>query len=195
MTILWSNGQWLDAGDFTVTPTDRGITLGLGLFETILAVDGAPVFGERHLARLRAGCARLGWHLELPDDGTQVMRQLLHWNHLTTGQSKIRIAISGGSGPLDALALGADHQICMTAAPVAAAPPTTTANLSPWVRNERSPLAGLKCASYAENLIAMDHAAGHSSLVAGKAEEVLGFIGKHIATRDRRFADFVRSGQ
>lgn len=43
--------------------------------------------------------------------------------------------------------------------------------------------------------IATDHATGHSSLVTGKAEEVLGFIGRHIATRDRRFADFVRSGQ
>jgi branched-subunit amino acid aminotransferase/4-amino-4-deoxychorismate lyase len=29
---------------------------------------------------------------------------------------------------------------------------------SPFPRNERSPLAGLKCASYAENLIALDHA-------------------------------------
>lgn len=44
------------------------------------------------------------------------------------------------------------------------------------------------------NQIAADHAAGNSSLVAGKAEAVLGFIGNHIATRDRRFADFVRSG-
>lgn len=43
--------------------------------------------------------------------------------------------------------------------------------------------------------IAADHAAGHSSLVPGKAAEILGFIGNHIATRDRRFADFVRSGQ
>ncbi|MCX7148036.1 MAG: hemerythrin family protein, partial [Rhodocyclales bacterium] len=34
--------------------------------------------------------------------------------------------------------------------------------------------------------IAADHAAGHSSLVSGKAAEVLGFIGNHIATRDRR---------
>jgi hemerythrin len=45
------------------------------------------------------------------------------------------------------------------------------------------------------NRISADHAAGDSALVSGKAEEVLGFIGKHIATRDRRFADFVRSGQ
>ena len=42
--------------------------------------------------------------------------------------------------------------------------------------------------------IAADHAAGNSSLVAGKTEEVLAFIGHHIDTRDRRFADYVRNG-
>jgi hemerythrin-like metal-binding protein len=43
--------------------------------------------------------------------------------------------------------------------------------------------------------IAADHAAGNSALVPGKAEHALDFVGNHIATRDRRFADFVRSGQ
>lgn len=43
--------------------------------------------------------------------------------------------------------------------------------------------------------IATAHAAGHSVLVASKATEVLGFIGNHIATRDRRFAAYVSSGQ
>jgi len=43
--------------------------------------------------------------------------------------------------------------------------------------------------------VAADHAAGHASRVSGKAEAVLGFIGEHIATCDRRFADFVRNGQ
>lgn len=42
--------------------------------------------------------------------------------------------------------------------------------------------------------IAADHAAGNSSLVAGKTETVLAFIGHHIDTRDRRFADYLRSG-
>lgn len=41
----------------------------------------------------------------------------------------------------------------------------------------------------------IEHAAGHSALVCGKAAEVLKFIIHHIETRDRRFADFVRSGQ
>ncbi len=43
--------------------------------------------------------------------------------------------------------------------------------------------------------IATDHAAGGSALVAGKADEALAFIGHHISTRDKRLADFVRSGR
>lgn len=41
--------------------------------------------------------------------------------------------------------------------------------------------------------IAASHALGDPALIAGQATELLGFIGKHIATRDRRFADYVRN--
>lgn len=42
--------------------------------------------------------------------------------------------------------------------------------------------------------IAARHAAGDATLLAGAAADALAFIGKHIATRDRRFADAVRNG-
>jgi len=158
MTHLWCNGQWLDANDFPASPSDRGLTLGLGLFETILAIDGEPVFAELHQKRLRESCARLAWHPNLPDFAP-IMKELMQRAHHTTGRTKIRLAITSGTGSLDQLALGADHLIWMSAAPVDPPPPTITANLSPWTRNQTSPLAGLKCASYAENLVALDHAA------------------------------------
>lgn len=41
--------------------------------------------------------------------------------------------------------------------------------------------------------IASEHARGDSALVAGRAAESLEFIGRHIATRDRRFSDYVRN--
>lgn len=41
--------------------------------------------------------------------------------------------------------------------------------------------------------IAASHTRGESALVAGRAAETLDFIGNHIATRDRRFADYVRN--
>ena len=44
---------------------DRGFTLGDGLFETILFVDGAPRLWGEHFDRLARGCAVLG--LPKPD--------------------------------------------------------------------------------------------------------------------------------
>ncbi len=41
--------------------------------------------------------------------------------------------------------------------------------------------------------IATNHSLGNSALIAGKVEDVLGFIQQHIATRDRHFAEMVRS--
>lgn len=43
----------------SVPVADRGLQYGDGLFETIAVVDGGPCLWDRHLARLRAGCARL----------------------------------------------------------------------------------------------------------------------------------------
>ncbi|MCI3135369.1 aminotransferase class IV [Phenylobacterium aquaticum] len=46
---------------------DRGLLLGDGLFETVLAVNGDLVRLEAHLDRMAAGCAVLG--LPAPDRG------------------------------------------------------------------------------------------------------------------------------
>ncbi len=42
-----------------VDVSDRGFQYGDGLFETIEVLQGKPVFLERHLSRLAAGCRRL----------------------------------------------------------------------------------------------------------------------------------------
>jgi branched-chain amino acid aminotransferase len=158
MSQLWCNGQWLDVLDFAISPNDRGLMHGLGLFETILAVDGRPIFVDLHLARLHAACLRLGWQMEFPDL-EKIIVELITLNGLKAGRARIRLSITGGSGLLQDLTLGADHLVWLTAVPAADAPNTTRVNLSPWPRNERSPLVGLKCASYAENLLALEHAA------------------------------------
>lgn len=157
MTQIWCNGQWLDVSEFPSSPMDRGAILGFGLFETMLALDGAAVFADQHLARLQQACSRLSWNVFLPDfQGTAA--ELLARNGLTAGRARVRLAITGGSGPIHDLTLGSDHLVWMTALAATEPPASLTACLSPWPRNERSPLAGLKCASYAENLFALDHA-------------------------------------
>ncbi len=47
--------------DTAVPADDRGFQYGDGLFETIAVRDGVALLWSRHLARLLAGCARLGW--------------------------------------------------------------------------------------------------------------------------------------
>ncbi|MFQ5938682.1 MAG: aminodeoxychorismate lyase [Alphaproteobacteria bacterium] len=40
--------------------SDRGLYYGDGLFETVAVHNGRPEFWDRHMARLREGCTRLG---------------------------------------------------------------------------------------------------------------------------------------
>ena len=55
----------------TVPLADRGLNYGDGLFETMRLHDGAVPLLDRHLARLEAGCERLG----LPWPGQEQLRQ------------------------------------------------------------------------------------------------------------------------
>lgn len=158
MKCLWCNGRWLDPLDFSISPTDRGLMHGLGLFETLLALNGVPVFTERHLARLTGSCESLGWSFSHPDM-RESMVELLRRNDLTNGRARIRLAVTGGSGVIQDLSPGKDHLAWMTASPAPELPDATSAIVSPWPRNEHSALKGLKCASYAENIIALQHAA------------------------------------
>ena len=153
---IWCNGDFLD-GPLSVSPADRGLTNGLGLFETVLALDGKPVALDLHLARMKDGAARLGWSLDHEDLGHEIPK-LLARKALEEGRGRVRIAMTGGAGDLRNLARGADGLLWITAAACPPPPESVALVTSAFPRNERSPLAGLKCASYAESLIALDAA-------------------------------------
>lgn len=158
MSWIWCNGEFLK-GPLAVSPADRGLTHGLGLFETLLALDGRPLALEWHLARMRAGAARLGLEAgTLGEEIGGVMAALLERTGLDRGRARLRLALSAGSGDLRMLARGQDALLWITAALCPPAPESVTLVSADFPRNERSPLAGLKCASYAENLVALDQA-------------------------------------
>jgi branched-chain amino acid aminotransferase len=152
----WCNGEFLK-GPLAVSPIDRGLTNGLGLFETLLAVDGKPVALELHLARMTAGAERLGWSFE-GEEIEPAIAELLVRCGLERGRSRVRVAMTAGAGDLKSLERGPGSLLWITATPCPLPPASVTLATVPFPRNERSPLAGLKCASYAENLIALDHA-------------------------------------
>lgn len=157
MNILWCNGDWVDGRDLSVSSQDRGLLHGLGLFETMLAVDGRVVFVDRHLDRFKSAVARLGWELSLA--GVEdAMSELLKKNQLDQGRARLRMAVTAGEGKLNQLSLGADARLWMQCAMVEYPPEQISVMTSQWKRNDHSPLAGLKCASYAENLFALQEA-------------------------------------
>jgi len=157
MTQHWCNGRFLDSANHPGAAQDRGAFLGLGLFETMLAIDGRLVFADRHLGRIRKSCGKFRWEIELPDL-QEIAAGLLVRNELAIGRARLRLVVTAGSGAQNDLAPGADRLVWLSAFPAAETPVSMSACLSPWPRNERSPLAGLKSASYAENLVALDHA-------------------------------------
>jgi 4-amino-4-deoxychorismate lyase len=63
-TAVWLNGR--PGG--VLSPLERGLHYGDGLFETIACVGGRPRFLDLHLARLRAGCTRLGIGFPAPEE-------------------------------------------------------------------------------------------------------------------------------
>ena len=60
MTVLMLNGMLTDADAASIPVTDRALTHGLGLYETLKLDGGYPVFFEEHMARLDLGLAELG---------------------------------------------------------------------------------------------------------------------------------------
>ena len=58
-SLGWINGTWGAPNKLLIPICDRGLTLGDGLFETILIYKGVPKLLESHLNRMRKGASIL----------------------------------------------------------------------------------------------------------------------------------------
>jgi branched-subunit amino acid aminotransferase/4-amino-4-deoxychorismate lyase len=133
---------------------DRGLLLGDGLFETLLAEDGELRDFDRHMARLARGCAVLG--LEPPEPGAALTlaKTALEGSGLAGGRAAVRLTLTGGSGRgLDRPA-GSATRLLASAGP--APRPAGPARLvtAEVRRNEGSPASRLKTLNYLDNVLA-----------------------------------------
>lgn len=160
--MIWCNGSFLPQETELVSLTDRGLQHGLGAFETMLVVDGVIQHQERHCQRMQHAVERLGLpaisHLDL----AAIVAELCVKNHCSQGKARVRWTITAGHGPLDESSSTAG-KIFVQAQSYAPSLQTPKLITLPWRRNERSPLVGLKCASYAENLLALRYARAHGA--------------------------------
>ena len=134
---------------------DRGLLLGDGLFETVLARAGELVDLEAHLARMVAGCAVLGLPAPDPGQAEALMRRALTDAGLTRGRAAVRLTYTAGSG-----GRGLDRpqapQPRLFATAAAAAVPAGPARLmiSTVARNEGSPASRLTTLAYLDTVLA-----------------------------------------
>jgi branched-chain amino acid aminotransferase len=154
--IIWLDGALLDVREARISPLDRGLTVGDGVFETLRVYRGTPFAWSRHIARLAHSAAGLG--LAVPDaDGLRTAAEaVLEANGLV--EARLRLTVTGGEGPPGSSRAGATPIAFIVAVPFDPAPATTRAAIAPWTRNERSATAGLKTISYAANVRALAYA-------------------------------------
>jgi branched-chain amino acid aminotransferase len=155
--IVWLDGELQPLESARVSPLDRGLTVGDGVFETLRVYGGKPFAFTRHYERLCASAAALG--LTLPDRVTleDAARATLAANGL--GDARLRLTVTAGEGPPgSSRSSDAVSTVIAVAVPFTSAPPTASVVVCPWTRNERSATAGLKTISYAANVRALAYA-------------------------------------
>lgn len=152
---VWLDGQLLDPPTARISPFDHGLTVGDGVFETCKVVDGHAFALTRHLRRLTRSAAGLG----LPEpDADLVARGVAQLLAAEPTAGRLRITLTGGPGPLGSDRGDEGTTLLLAVSPEGQWEPSTKVAVVPWVRNERSAVAGLKTTSYAENVVALDYA-------------------------------------
>lgn len=156
--FVYVNGDMVPKDEATVSTFDHGLVTGDGIFETI-SVYGGQVFAlRRHLERLERSA--VGLLMEKPNlpQIRAAIESTVKRNELSEG--KIRVTYTSGiSG------LGSDRPSQEVPNLVVAVDKcefgngtSTKVAVSPWPRNERGALAGLKTTSYGENVLALAYA-------------------------------------
>lgn len=154
-----ASGALVAERDARISAFDHGFTVGDGIFETMKVAEGRIFLWPWHLERLHASAAAM--ELALPDDVelTAIVRQVVEANATELGAlARLRLTISAGLGPLGSAREDVQPTVTCAMSPMTAREGMASVSVAAWPRNERSPLAGVKSTSYAENVLALAQA-------------------------------------
>ncbi|SFM55152.1 aminotransferase class IV [Methylobacterium pseudosasicola] len=159
--MLWRDGTIVPGTQAPLDHTDRGLTLGDGLFDTALTLGGRVAFEEAHIARLVAGAETLG----IPAEAERIrtaMRALAGQGRGDADRLAIRTTLTRGTGPRGLKPPPDPHPtLFATAAPSAKSAAFAPLRLWPTgiARNDTSPAARLKTLGYLDAVLAAREAA------------------------------------
>jgi len=168
---IWMNGRFLSTAQATLSLYDRGLLYGDGVFETLRAQDGQPLFLQDHLTRLKHSLAAL--RIPWPQDMVwrEVLVELLRRNRLDSGAAAVKILVTRGA--TEGLGLPRPQQptLLLTARPYT--PPTASEYAAGWrlhimTAGYAPPLARHKTLNYLYFLVARQ-----SALDAGADDAVI----------------------
>lgn len=99
---VYLNGETVPEDKARVSVFDRGLSYGDGLYETLKAVEGRPLFLKEHLVRLRAGARFLGLGMSalraFEDDIKKgAIEALLNGNGLSRGEAYVKLMVTRGA--------------------------------------------------------------------------------------------------
>ena len=181
-TVVWVNGKLVDENESTLSALDHGITVGDGAFETLTVVGGQEFALTRHLRRLERSLVGLGLALSVDDRARCVDGVGAVLETLGPTDGRLRITVTSGIGPLGSGRTPSPFTVVVAATDSVMAVESRSVR-SPWVRNERSAVAGLKTTSYAENVVALADAVargGDEALLANTRGELCEGTGSNV---------------
>lgn len=155
--IVWHQGALRPVEAVRVDPTDRGLLLADGLFETMRARDGRILRLERHWARLSDGARLLDIPLPVDEPGlAAAARELLLANGFARGEAALRLTLTRGPGPRGLAPPERPNPTLLLAAfPLPEPAPAARAVLVRGVRrNELSPASRIKSLAYLDQILA-----------------------------------------
>lgn len=157
-------GALVDAADARVSVLDHGFTVADGVFETLKVTDGVAFALSRHLDRLERSAAAM--RLPVVDRGrvAAAVHATVEANLPELGElGRLRITYTAGEAPLGSDRGEAGPTLVVAVSPMKPWPESAAVVTVTWPRNERSPLAGVKSTSYAENVLALSQAHEHGA--------------------------------
>ena len=141
------------SGD-AIPPDDRGLLLGDGLFETILAEAGRLDHFEAHIVRMIRGCKVIGLAPPSVEAARQAAMGALEAAGLAGARAAVRLTLTAGSGRGPERPEGATPRMFASASPAPAPKGPVSLVTVAIRRNETSPTSRLKSLAYLDNVLA-----------------------------------------
>jgi branched-chain amino acid aminotransferase/4-amino-4-deoxychorismate lyase len=133
---------------------DRGLLLGDGLYETLLARGGELEDFEPHIERMIRGCTVIGLEPPAPEAARAKAQAALEAAGLAGERAAVRLTLTAGSGRGLDRAPGSAPRLYAMAAPAPEPQGDVRLAIVSVRRNDASPASRLKALSYLDNVLA-----------------------------------------